>query len=182
MIYGYARVSREDQDLTRQLEALTSAGAQTIFQEKMSGAKKRPELERLIALAQHGDTIIVQKIDRFGRSVVNLLNNIEEIRSKGCGFISLGDNIDISTANGRLMLNLLASIAEYEREMIRERVKDGLQSARKAGRVGGRPRNTDDVEGFREMIERGEDPREKGMKEWKYYKLKRMMHEQTRLD
>jgi len=173
MIYGYARVSREDQDLTRQLEALQAAGAQTIFKEKMSGAKKRPELEALISTVQSGDTIIVQKIDRFGRSVVNLLNNIEEIRRKGVGFISLGDNIDISTPSGRLMLNMLASIAEYEREMIIFRVKDGLESARRAGRVGGRPRRLENLEEFRAALERGEDPRQTGMKSWKYYKLRK---------
>lgn len=177
MIYGYARVSREDQDLTRQMEALHAAGAQTIFQEKMSGAKKRPVLESLINTVQAGDTIMVQKIDRFGRSVVNLLNNIQHIKDRGVNFISIGDNIDISTANGRLMLNLLASIAEYEREMIISRVTDGMASARRRGVSLGRPRadRGEEMEQFRRDLAAGIDPRQKGMKAWKYYQLRKQI-------
>lgn len=178
MIYGYARVSREDQDLTRQTEALTAAGAVVIFSEKMSGVKKRPELERLIETVQTGDTIIVQKIDRFGRSVLSLLENIRRIRDRGVGFVSLMDSIDISTANGRLMMNMLASIAEYEREMIVSRVTDGLQSARRNGVVLGR-RRTDrsaEVKQFRALLEQGKDPRvEMKLKDWKYYQLRKMI-------
>jgi DNA invertase Pin-like site-specific DNA recombinase len=140
MIYGYARVSREDQDLRRQITQLEAVGCDEIITEKMSGANtKRPEYMRLLSLLQPGDIVIVVKLDRFGRSMSHLVQTLTDFSKRGIGFKSLGDSIDITTANGRLMLGILASFAEFERELIRERTIDGLAQARRNGKKLGRP-------------------------------------------
>ena len=141
MNIGYARVSTRDQNLALQLDALTKAGCETIFQEQASGATKaRPELDRLLASLRPGDTVTIYKLDRLGRSLKHLLDMVAELEFRGVGLVSLTDAINTTSAQGRLVFNLFASLAEFERELIRERTHAGLASARARGRVGGRQR------------------------------------------
>lgn len=147
---GYARVSTEDQHLELQLDALKAAGVEErdIFMEKVTGSKKdRLELEKLLTYMQPGDTIIVWKLDRIGRSIKHLIELSELFKTSNIEFVSLKENIDTSTATGRLMFNMLAALAEFEREMIIERTHAGLAAARSRGRQGGRPKKSDaDIE------------------------------------
>ena len=130
-IVGYARVSTQDQHLTGQLEALKAAGATTIFREKISGARAdRPQLAKLMASLKAGDVVLVTKLDRLGRSTRELLDLIERIGKAGASFRSLGDPLwDTSSSQGRLLSTLLAAIAEFERDLIRERTGDGRKRA-----------------------------------------------------
>ncbi|SFH39386.1 recombinase family protein [Sulfitobacter dubius] len=140
MIIGYARVSTEDQHLDTQISALEGVGAGRIFAEKISGTKRaRPELEHMIDQLRDGDVVVVTKYDRLSRSLQDLLTIVEVIRAKGCGFRSLAEDIDTTTPAGRLVFHVFASIAQFERERIAERTKEGLAAARRRGRVGGRP-------------------------------------------
>ena len=140
MILGYARVSTEDQHLDAQIEALEAAGAERIWSEKLSGAKaERPELKDMLKQLRSGDVVTVTKYDRLSRSLQDLLPIVEAIREKGAGFRSLAEDIDTTTPAGRLVFHVFASIAQFERERISERTKEGLASARKRGRIGGRP-------------------------------------------
>jgi len=140
MIIGYARVSTEDQHLDAQTSALEDAGAERIWSEKVSGAKaQRPELNALFEHLRPGDVVTVTKYDRLSRSLQDLLTIVEAIREKGAGFRSLAEDIDTTTSAGRLVFHVFASIAQFERERISERTKEGLASARKRGRIGGRP-------------------------------------------
>jgi DNA invertase Pin-like site-specific DNA recombinase len=135
-IYGYARVSTQDQHLTGQLEALKAAGAETIYREKISGARAdRPQLAKLMAALQPGDIVQVTKLDRLGRSTRELLDLIERISKAGASFRSLGDT---SSSQGRLLSTLLAAIAEFERDLIKERTGDGRRRAMAAGKKFGR--------------------------------------------
>jgi DNA invertase Pin-like site-specific DNA recombinase len=139
--FGYARVSTRDQDLSSQLDALKSAGVETIFREKISGARAdRPELARLMRALAAGDTVVVTKLDRLGRSTRELLELIDRIGKTGAFFKSLGDPLwDTSSATGRLLSTLLAAIAEFERELIRERTGAGRARALARGVKFGRP-------------------------------------------
>ncbi|UMA67225.1 recombinase family protein (plasmid) [Roseivivax marinus] len=140
MILGYARVSTEGQSLEAQLDALRAAGVERIFSEKISGSKRdRPELDKLIDQLRPGDVVSVTKYDRLSRSLQDLLSIVEAIRAKGAGFRSLAEDIDTTTSAGRLVFHVFASIAQFERERISERTREGLASARKVGRIGGRP-------------------------------------------
>lgn len=140
MILGYARVSTEDQHLDAQLTALEAAGAERVFAEKISGSRReRPELERLINQLRPGDVIVVTKYDRLSRSLQDLLTLVDRIRAAGAGFRSLAEDIDTTTPAGRLVFHVFASIAQFERERIAERTREGLEAARRRGRVGGRP-------------------------------------------
>jgi len=140
MILGYARVSTEDQHLDAQIAALEDAGAGRIWSEKVSGAKaQRPELKALLEHLRPGDVVTVTKYDRLSRSLQDLLTIVEVIREKGAGFRSLAEDIDTTTPAGRLVFHVFASIAQFERERISERTKEGLAAARKRGRIGGRP-------------------------------------------
>lgn len=138
MIYGYARVSTEEQKLHLQTDALKVASCDKIFKEKISAAKDRPELEKLISLLQKGDTVIVWKLDRLGRSLRHLIDLVKSFEDKGVKFVSLQDSINTETAQGRLIFNFFASLAEFERDIIRERTHAGLTAARARGRTGGR--------------------------------------------
>jgi len=140
MIYGYARVSTEDQKLNLQLDALKNAKCDKIYKEKISAAKERPELERMIGLLEKGDSVVVWKLDRLGRSLRHLIDLIKSFEEKKVKFISLQDNINTQTAQGRFIFNLFASLAEFERDIIRERTHAGLSAARARGRKGGRPK------------------------------------------
>jgi DNA invertase Pin-like site-specific DNA recombinase len=140
MIIGYARVSTEDQNLDGQLDALKAAGAEKIFADKITGtARSRPELDRLLDQLRQGDVITVTKYDRLARSLRDLLDIVDTIQAHGAGFRSLAEDIDTTTPAGRLVFHVFASIAQFERERISERTKEGLEAARNRGRVGGRP-------------------------------------------
>ncbi len=141
MKIGYARVSTKDQNLSLQMDALEKEGCKQIFQEKVSGAKSdRPELRKMIDQLREGDVIITWKLDRLGRSLRDLVNLVNEIQDKGAGLKSLHDSIDTTTPQGKLTFHLFASLAEFERDIIRERTKAGLDAARARGRKGGRPK------------------------------------------
>jgi DNA invertase Pin-like site-specific DNA recombinase len=141
MIIGYARVSTKDQNLDLQIEALKNAGCEKIFKEKISGAlKERPELDEMINQLRVGDTIVVWKLDRLGRSLKNIIDLVLDFNAKEVIVKGLTDGVDTSTSNGRLFLNIMASLAEYERELIRESTNAGLSAARATGRLGGRPK------------------------------------------
>ena len=140
MIIGYARVSTDDQSLDSQTDALSTAGAEKVFADKISGSRRaRPELDRMLEQLRDGDVVTVTKYDRLARSLKDLLEIVEAIRDRGAGFRSLAEDIDTTTPAGRLVFHVFASIAQFERERISERTKEGLASARKRGRIGGRP-------------------------------------------
>ena len=140
MILGYARVSTEDQNLNGQLDALAAAGVERVYSDKVSGSGKiRSELNRMLDQLRAGDVVTVTKYDRLSRSLQDLLEIVETIRAMGAGFRSLAEDIDTTTAAGRLVFNVFASIAKFERERISERTKEGFAAARKRGRVGGKP-------------------------------------------
>lgn len=141
MKIGYARVSTQDQNLEMQLDALTKVGCEEIFKEKASGVKSdRPELQAMKTILRAGDVVYIYKLDRLGRSLKHLLEITSDFEKKGVGLISLNDHIDTTTAQGRLIFNIFASLSEFERDLIRERTKSGLESARARGRKGGRSR------------------------------------------
>lgn len=141
MRIGYARVSTQDQNLELQLHALKEAGCAKIYQEKISGGKKeRPELNRMMESLRPGETVVVWRLDRLGRSLKHLIEIVDELSHMDVNFISLADNIDTSSAQGRLILGIFGSLAEYERELTRERTLAGLQAAKRAGVKLGRPR------------------------------------------
>ena len=145
-IYGYARVSTEGQNLTGQLAALKAAGAATIFREKVSGVRAdRPQLAKLMAGLKPGDVVAVTKLDRLGRSTRELLDLIERIGKAGASFRSLGDPLwDTGSSQGRLLSTMLAAIAEFERELIRERTGEGRKRAMAAGvKFGRKPKLSD---------------------------------------
>lgn len=139
MKIGYARVSTKDQVFDLQIDALTKDGCEMIFKETASGAKTdRPELQNLLKHIRKGDIVVVYKLDRLGRSLKHLLEVVAELNSKEVGIRSINDAIDTTTPQGRLFFNISASFAEFERDLIRERTKSGLEAARARGRRGGR--------------------------------------------
>jgi DNA invertase Pin-like site-specific DNA recombinase len=141
MKIGYARVSTADQNLDLQLNALSEYGCTTIYQEKISGKNKdRPELKKLLETLRKGDQVVVWKLDRLGRSLRDLVDLVALFHDQEVNFVSLHDHIDTTTATGRFTFNIFASLAEFEREIIRERTKAGLVAARARGRMGGRPK------------------------------------------
>ncbi|NOC47705.1 recombinase family protein [Ruegeria sp. HKCCD7559] len=140
MIIGYARVSTDDQSLDSQMDALSGAGAEKVFADRISGSKRaRPELDKMLEQLRDGDVVTVTKYDRLARSLKDLLEIVETLRERGAGFRSLAEDIDTTTPAGRLVFHVFASIAQFERERISERTREGLASARKRGRIGGRP-------------------------------------------
>lgn len=140
MKIGYARVSRDDQQLDLQHDALTAAGCERIFSDKMSGAKaSRPGLDEALAFARPGDVLVVWRLDRLGRSMSELLRLTADLEAHGVGLESLKEQIDTTSAAGRLVFHVFAAMAEFERNLIRERTFAGLEAARARGRHGGRP-------------------------------------------
>lgn len=137
MIIGYARVSTQDQNLDLQTDELTKLGCQKIYQEKVSSGKERPQLMKLIENLRERDSVMVWKLDRLARSLKELINLVEIFKVKKVNFISIKDSIDTSTVQGRLLLNIFGSLAEFERDTIRERTKAGLSAAKARGRMGG---------------------------------------------
>ncbi len=145
MIYGYARVSTDEQTTALQHDALEAAGCDRIFIDTASGAKAhRPELDHMLDLLREGDTVVVWKLDRLGRSVPHLVDLMTMFDERGVQFRSLTEAIDTSTPGGTLIFNIFASLAQFERDLIRERTKAGLDAARARGRKGGRPAKLDD--------------------------------------
>lgn len=137
---GYIRVSTIDQSLDLQRNALISANCDQIFEDRISGkVARRPGLKRALKHIKEGDTLIVWKLDRLGRSVKNLIELIEEIHNRGAHFRSLTDSIDTSSAMGRFFFHIMSALSEMERELIVERTLAGLAAARAQGRIGGRP-------------------------------------------
>ena len=139
MKIGYARVSTKDQNLDLQLDALMAAGCEKINTDKISSVKDRPELNKALSYLRKGDTFVIWRLDRLGRSLKDLVNIVDDMQSKGIDFISLNDSIDSTTSSGRLIFGIFASLAAFERELIIERTKAGLEAARIRGRIGGRP-------------------------------------------
>lgn len=155
MLIGYARVSTVDQNLALQRDALTEAGCEHIYTEQLSGAvTDRPELAAALKFARSGDTLIVWKLDRLARSVKQLIETVEKLRSRNIGFRSLTEAIDTTTAQGRLVFHMFSALAEFERSLIRERTQAGLAAARRQGRTGGRPPKLtpDDIEAAKAML------------------------------
>jgi DNA invertase Pin-like site-specific DNA recombinase len=149
MLIGYARVSTNDQTLDLQLDALKTAGCdpQHIYQDTASGAKtstERPGLTDALSHLRAGDTLVVWRLDRLGRTLKQLIELINDLNSKGVGFKSLQENIDTTTSGGKLIFHIFGALAEFEREVIRERTNAGLTAARARGRLGGRPKAISD--------------------------------------
>jgi len=141
MKIGYARVSTRDQNLELQLDALTKAGCEKIYQDIASGARSdRPALNEMLENLRAEDVLVIWKLDRLGRSLNHLILLASDLSSAKVGLQSLNDPIDTTTPQGRLSFNLFASLAEFERDLIRERTQAGLSSARARGRNGGRPK------------------------------------------
>jgi len=140
MRVGYARVSTGEQKLDLQRDALQEAGCERIYEEKTSGAaKERPELEKCLEALRDGDTLVVWRLDRLGRSLKDLVSKMEKLEERGADFVSLTEGIDTTTAQGKLTFHIFGALAEFERELSRERTMAGLRAARERGRVGGRP-------------------------------------------
>lgn len=141
MKYGYARISTKDQSLDMQVDSLKKAGCQKIFSEVAKAAKADiPEWLKLLDEISEGDTLVVWKFDRMGRSLHHLIKVVNDLLNKNVGIISLNDPIDTTTIQGKLMFNIFASLAEFEKDLIRERTMAGLKSARSRGKMGGRPK------------------------------------------
>jgi DNA invertase Pin-like site-specific DNA recombinase len=145
MKIGYARVSTGDQNLDLQIDALTEAGCARIFQDVASGAKTaRPGLDEALDYIRVGDTLVVWRLDRLGRSLSHLIKQVTELEEQGVGFQSLQEAIDTSTSGGKLIFHMFGALAEFERNLIRERTEAGLKAARARGRKGGRPKALDE--------------------------------------
>src|ERR1700677_1931339 len=139
MLIGYARVSTQDQDTAAQVAALKAAGCEEIYKEKASGGRwDRPKLQELLSHLRKGDVVVVWKLDRLSRSLRDVLTLMERLGEAGAGFRSLTEAIDTTTPAGRMMMQMVGAFAEFERAMLRERTKAGLDAAREEGRVGGR--------------------------------------------
>src|SRR5918998_6762537 len=138
---GYARVSTDDQTLNLQLDALNAAGCAQIFTDRVSGAKaERPGLTNALGHLRDGDTLVVWRLDRLGRSLPHLIETVTALAERGVGFQSLTEAIDTTHTGGRLIFHIFGALAEFERDLIRERTQAGLRAARARGRKGGHPR------------------------------------------
>jgi len=141
MKVGYIRVSKQEQNEALQRDALKEAGCEKYFSDKITGSKfERKGLEKLLAFVRPGDTVIVWKLDRLGRSLKDLIETLNILKNRGVDFISLTEKIDTTTPGGKLIFHLMGALAEFERDLIRERTNAGLTAARARGRVGGRPK------------------------------------------
>ena len=141
MDVGYARVSTGEQTLDLQLDALRQAGCGKLFTETASGAKaERPVLNDVLGYLRTGDTLVVWRLDRLGRSLKHLIETVAQLAERGIGFKSLGEQIDTTTSGGKLVFHVFGALAEFERDLIRERTHAGLAAARARGRKGGRPK------------------------------------------
>lgn len=155
MIIGYARVSTQDQNTELQIDALKQAGCERIYQEKMTGAtRQRPELDACLNMLREGDTLLVWRLDRLGRSLKDLVEIVTSLEDRGVSFRSLTENIDTSSTGGKLIFHIFGALAEFERNLISDRTKAGLAAARARGRKGGRrPKMTaNDIKLARAML------------------------------
>jgi len=155
MLIGYARVSTVDQNLALQRDALTDAGCEKIFTEQISGVVvERPELTAALEFARDGDTLVVWKLDRLARSMKQLIETVDMLKSRSIGFRSLTESLDTTTAQGLLVFHMFGALAEFERSLIRERMQAGLAAAKRLGRTGGRPPKLtdDDIEAAKAML------------------------------
>ncbi|EHI50200.1 recombinase family protein [Aeromonas salmonicida] len=163
MLIGYARVSTQDQNLELQLEALTKAGCQKVFEDTISGTRTdRPGLGKALEMLREGDTLVVWKLDRLGRSVKQLVALVSDLHKQGIQFRSLTDSsIDTGTPSGRFFFHVMASLAEMERDLTVERTRAGLEVAKQLGRKGGRkPKMTDSkIESAKKLLASGVPPR-----------------------
>lgn len=140
MLIGYARCSTADQNLDLQMDALKKLGCEIIYQDVMSGAvDDRPGLQQALQASQSGDIFVCWKLDRMGRSLQHLINTITDLSSRGIGFKTITESIDTTTPSGRLVMHIFAALAEFERSLIQQRTRAGLEAARRRGRIGGRP-------------------------------------------
>ncbi len=156
MKIGYARVSTTDQNPELQLDALKKAGCEQVYKDKISGAKAdRPGLKEALDYARKGDCLVVWRLDRLGRSLKHLISTVEDLEKRGVGFASLQEGFDTTTSGGKLVFQIFGALAEFERNLIRERTKAGLEAARSRGRVGGRKEklSVDQVETMKKMYE-----------------------------
>lgn len=163
MLIGYARVSTQDQNLELQSDALTKVGCQKVFEDKVSGTRAdRPGLAKALEILHEGDTLVVWKLDRLGRSVKQLVELVGELHKQGVQFKSLTDAIDTGTPSGRFFFHVMASLSEMERELIVERTRAGLEMARRLGRKGGRkPKMTDSkIESAKKLLASGVPPKD----------------------
>lgn len=163
MLIGYARVSTQDQNLDLQIDALTKAGCKKVFDDKISGSRaERPGLSKALEMLREGDTLVVWKLDRLGRSVKNLVDLVGELHKQNIQFKSLTDAIDTGTPSGRFFFHVMASLAEMERELTVERTRAGLEVARQLGRKGGRKRQMTDskIESAKKLLANGVPPRD----------------------
>ena len=141
MLIGYARVSTSDQTLDLQKDALEKAGCERIFTDTASGAKaERTGLDEALSYVRKGDTLVVWRLDRLGRSLKHLIETITKLNERGIGFKSITESIDTTTSGGKLVFHIFGALAEFERDIIRERTQAGLSAARARGRKGGRPK------------------------------------------
>ena len=162
-LLGYARVSTKDQDASLQIDALENHGCTKIFTDTKSGVlAERPELIRLLDYAREGDTLVVWKLDRLGRSMTHLLQTVSDLEGRGVGFRSLTENIDTTTPGGRLIFHVFGALGQFERDLIRERTKAGLTAAAARGRKGGRKPvvTADKLQRARELVANGLNVRE----------------------
>ena len=156
MNIGYARVSTTEQDTALQRDSLQAAECQRIYEESASGSsKERPELQKCLDHLRAGDTLIVWRLDRLGRSLKDLVEIITDLENKEIGFKSLNESIDTTTAGGKLIFHIFAALSEFERSLIQERTKAGLIAARARGRKGGRPKklNEKDIQKAQTMLD-----------------------------
>lgn len=163
MLVGYARVSTMDQNLDLQLAALNQAGCGKIYEDRISGTRAdRPGLTLTLEVLRDGDTLVVWKLDRLGRSVKGLIDLVTELEKRGVNFKSLTDSIDTGTPSGRFFFHMMASLAQMERELIVERTRAGLIAARKQGRIGGRKRKMTDskIESAKKLLSSGVTPKD----------------------
>ena len=145
-IFGYARVSTIEQNLDRQIDALKKYGVDKIYNEKITGTKRdRPELGKLLDRITEGDTIVIESLSRLGRSTKDLIELVELFNSKKVNLVSLKESIDTNTSTGKLLFTLMSAIAQFERDCIADRTKEGLTAARARGRIGGRHRISFDL-------------------------------------
>ena len=141
MLIGYARVSTHDQNLELQLDALKAAGCESVFEDKTSGTRAaRPGLTQALEHVRKGDTLVVWRLDRLGRSLRHLIEVVAGLEQRGVGFRSLQESIDTTNSGGKLVFHVFGALAEFERDLIQERTRAGLAAARARGRKGGRPR------------------------------------------
>ena len=141
MLIGYARVSTAEQTLALQQDALTKAGCERLFTDTVSGSQtQRPGLDEVLDFLRPGDTLVVWRLDRLGRSLRHLIDTITLLQERKIGFKSLQEQIDTTTSGGKLVFHIFGALAEFERDLIRDRTQAGLQAARNRGRLGGRPK------------------------------------------